>query len=101
MTPVDQHDVNWAHEVCTASRYVHINVWRFSPDHVIAQTIISLLERARNELLSIRNSGDFDKDKHKVDSYIKNITSRVKNLKENYLKGNPSDFVPQDKLSQT
>jgi len=100
MVPVDKWDAEWAREVCTASRFVHLNVWIFTPKREQARDIIKLLQRARKDLLSMVNSGDFDKDKKVIEPYIENVGGRIRNLKENYLVGKPSAFVPDDKLSE-
>lgn len=98
MVPVDKRDVRWAHQICTASRFVHINVWRFAPERKQARDIIKLLQRARKELLSMVNSGDFDKDKEEIETYNENVGRRIRNVEENYLAGKPSAFVPDHKL---
>ncbi|HUT28548.1 MAG TPA: hypothetical protein VMX13_02060 [Sedimentisphaerales bacterium] len=100
MVPVEERNVEWAHDICTSSRFVHVNVWRFQPDRKRVRDIIELLERARSELLSILNSGDYDNDRKKFQEYIDNVGARVANLKNNYLTGKPSAFAPHDKISE-
>lgn len=100
MVPVESRGPKWGYQICTASRFVHINVWTFSPKSKPVRDIIRLLVRAQKELLSMVNSGDFSKDKKKIQEYIDNIGTRIDNIKRNYLRGKPSGFAPDHKLSE-
>ena len=98
----EKRNMRWAHDVCTASRFVHIDVWRFCAKYnYVENTILPLLKRAITELLAQLDSESLeDAEKETIASYVKNDDDRIKNLKENYLQGKPSAFRPDDTLSE-
>ena len=95
----DDRNMDWAHDVCTMSRFVHINVWKFcAPREYVRTQVIPLLENAKKQLLNLANMKGFDTSK--ILDYAENDTARIKNLKDNYLEQKPSAFRPGDKLSE-
>ncbi|MBL7146850.1 MAG: hypothetical protein ISS76_21615 [Phycisphaerae bacterium] len=99
--PVKERDVKWAHEVCTTSRMVHLNVWRFCPDReYVKDMVIPLLKKAQDSLLKLCMSKHLEEEtKKKISDYAENDGFRAKNLEQNYLHCKPSAFRPGDKLS--
>jgi len=100
--PAEERDMQWAHEVCTASRFIHLDVWRFCAKYDYAEgTILPLLKEARSQLLALRDADILeDADRNIIDSYVKNDYDRMKNLRDNYLQGRASAFRPDDLLSE-
>jgi hypothetical protein len=93
-----ERGLEWAHSVCTASRFVHIDVWRFCPPCEEVKTEgLPLLEKAHDELS--RLLGKQGLDGGKINDYMKNDMARIKNLRDNYLMGQPSAFRPEDKAT--
>ena len=96
--PRGRRDMRWAHDVCTISRFIHINVWRFCPQRdYVRDTVIPLLKKAKRELLGLSNTKRVDKEK--IEQYVANDEKRINNLEKNYLHGKPSAFIPNHKLS--
>lgn len=91
-----------AHDVCTASRFIHLDTWRFCAKYkYVKDTILPTLERAKRELTALLDSESLEKvDKEIISSYIENDKDRIKNLRENYLQGKPSAFRPDHMLSE-
>jgi len=96
--PVKKRDMRWAHDVCTASRFIHINVWRFcTPRKQVETDVIPLLKKARDKLRELMGKKGFNDTK--LSQYVENDTRRISNLEDNYLKGRFSAFRPDDTLS--
>lgn len=95
-------NIQWAKEVCTACRFVNIDVWRQKPDSVyLRNNVIPLLELARNELLAMVNCSELSEEDKKVFiAELSNIELRVTNIEKNYLAGKRSSFAPDEKLSE-
>lgn len=99
--PKGRRDAGWAHDVCTKSRFLHINVWRFCARRdQVAREVIPLLKKARKELLSLLNNRGFKGNRDKVREYVANDEKRIENLEKTYLQGKPSAFIPNHKLSE-
>lgn len=94
--------MQWAHDVCTTSRFIHICVWKFCPEHdYVRLTVIPLLMTAMKELLTAKDSSGLDEpQKKQIALYVENDELRLRNIEENYLKCRPSAFVPDNKLSE-
>jgi hypothetical protein len=94
--------MRWAHDVCTASRAVHVGVWRFCPEQMyVEEKVLPLLHSAHEKLHSLLKGNDLTAaDKEKVATYATNVELRMRNISGNYLKGKPSAFIPEDKLSE-
>ena len=90
----EERNARWAYNVCVLSRHVHINVWDDCPRPEIVEGIIELLNSALDEIGKLDVKVYSQHDKEEVDVHIRNIRRRIKNLKDNYLKGKPSDFRP-------
>jgi hypothetical protein len=102
LAPMDQRDVRWIHAICTATRMVHISVWRFCPNRDYVQhEVLKLLERSQNELRSMANCGDFNENEvARIDQYLQNIDLRISNIRDNFLAGKSSGFLPDDSLTE-
>ena len=96
----EQRDAAWAHDVCTTSRMVHLNVWRFCPDRkYVRDTVIPLLKKAKKNLLELCESKRLEGVRTKIFEYAENDRFRILNLERNYLNCRPSAFRPGHKLS--
>lgn len=74
--------LEWAHYVCTYSRYLYLNVskYRCSVGRV-QDEIIPMLQKARELVADLKQKSDFSKkDQADLDDYCKNIDLRIKNL---------------------
>lgn len=102
VVPMDERDVRWIHSICTVSRMIHLNVWRFCPERkYVESNVVKLLKRAQNELRSMANCGDFTPSEiARINQYLQNIDNRIDNIRSNYLEGRPSAFRPDDSLSE-
>lgn len=132
--PEKLRDAKWAHDVCTASRFVHVDVWVRSLDReYVRDTVLTVLrsslealqalvsdkrlvkENERNSLgnavfallcsalalFGLKVGKVLEKDtKALILEYIENEKLRIRNIEENYLKGKPSAFVPDDLISE-
>lgn len=98
----DERGVEWGHDVCTCSRFVHINTWKSCSDRdCVKKEVIPLLTRARDDVLAAREGGGGScADKKKLTEYADNIETRIKNIANNYMQGKSSAFVPKDKISE-
>lgn len=98
----ERRNLKWAHRVCTFSRFIHIDVWRFCPGHEhTINKIIPLLRKAQEECLTLLDSQQLREDEKKeVTHYIKNVKDRIRNLEENYLQGKHSAFRPGHTLTE-
>jgi hypothetical protein len=75
--------LEWAHYVCTYSRYLYLNVskYRCSVGRV-QDEIIPLLEKARQLIVDLIEKADFDKEvETELSHYGENISLRIKNLR--------------------
>lgn len=100
--PDEKRDMKWAHDMCTASRFIHLDVWKFCSEHkCVEDTVIPLLgdkiPKAVNAMLKKNFS---EKEKKEISVYLKNVELRKNNLEMNYLKGKPSAFVPDSMISE-
>lgn len=96
--PSEKRDLGWVKEVCRHSKLIHINVWRFYVERwYVEHKVLPLLNKIIGEIAALgkRKSG-----KSGLDVYGSNVAKRVKNLKENYLEGKRSAFVPGDKIRE-
>ena len=98
--PVEKRDMVWAHDLCTCSRFVHVNVWRFCPEpRVVEREIIPLLKQSQKELSALRARRDLrEGEKKKISEYGANARLRLRNIEQNYVRGKRSAFLPTDKL---
>lgn len=96
--PPEKRDGTWAHDLCTASRFVHIDVWRYCPQQLyVRDEIVPLLVRAEKELKGLVGE---QFDKKKVEQYILNDRRRISNISDRYLQGKASAFRPESSLSE-
>lgn len=85
--PVEERDPIWAHNICTLTRFVHINVWASSPSKKdVKLKIIPLLTRAIKELDDVNGAITKTSEKVDMDLYKRNIQFRINNL-QRYVKG--------------
>ena len=74
--------LEWAHYLCTYSRYVYLNVWKYrcSVDRV-RDNIIPILKNAKSLIERLAQECDLSKkDKMDLTKYGENIGLRIKNL---------------------
>jgi len=97
--PPAERGVSWAHEVCTYSRYIHINVWTERPSirYVRKEIVGKLLNKAAREVEVLATLNRFNEvERSEIQHFHKNISLRVENIKNNFLSGRPSDFDPAE-----
>ena len=96
--PIKKRNLAWAKEVCTCSRFIHINVWRFCEERgYVEGQIVMLLKKAAKGIAAL---GESKGEEEKFEVYKCNIEKRVVNIEKNYLKGKRSAFVPDDMISK-
>ena len=74
--------LEWAHYLCTYSRYLYLNVWKYrcSVDRV-RDNIIPILKNAKALIARLVQEYDLSKkDKSDLAKYEENISLRIKNL---------------------
>lgn len=100
--PVQERKMAWAHDICTASRFVHVEVWSSSCENeFVEDKVIPLLSKAQAVLNAMLETDDSDTAmREALQLTIRNIGYRIENLCGNYLKGMPSVFRPDPKLSE-
>lgn len=99
--PPSERGATWAHDLCTASRFIHINVWRFCPKHdEVRNTVLPLLKDAKRELLCLIQNTSVEEARKKIGEYASNDEKRIANIEKNYLSGKLSAFLPDHKLSE-
>jgi hypothetical protein len=100
-TPPKERDMEWARRVCTTSRYLHVDVWRFCLKHdYVRKDVLPLLREARRKLRSLARRKDLeDGQGSKIREYVENDELRISNIEKNYLKGKKSAFVPDSMIS--
>ena len=100
--PAQERKMAWAHDICTASRLVHVEVWSSSCENeFVEHKVIPLLSKAQAVLNAMRETDDSDTAKKEALQFtIRNIGYRIENLRGNYLKGMPPVFRPDPKLSE-
>ncbi|MFC1635020.1 hypothetical protein ACFL5Z_09270 [Planctomycetota bacterium] len=83
-----------AHYLCSYSRYVHVNAWRFRISiNRVKKTIRNELEKAEQKIRKMLESGKLAKaQKQKLSHYARNIAARKKNLLDNFCTGRPSEY---------
>jgi len=90
-------DADWAHDVCTASRMIHIGVWAECPGKdEVRSTVLPLLKQAAVAIAAIGDGLDGE-GREMLDRYAKNDELRWANIKENYLQDKPSAFAPDER----
>ena len=91
---LDKRGVKWAQDVCTASRSVHVDVWRDCPEReYVYENVIPLLELARNELFAMVNCTNLPNETRDIFfTEIRNIEWRISNIREKYLGEESSGF---------
>jgi len=99
--PRTKRQETWAHDVCTASRFIHIDVWRRCAKHdEVENDVLPLLKEAKEELSCLmRATGDEDA-RNKICEYVANDEKRILNIENNYLASKPSGFMPDHMLSE-
>jgi len=98
--PLKMRNVAWAHDTCTTSRFIHLDVWRFGlKRQYVEKRVLPLLIQAKAELRALAESGVEVSDREKIYMYMRNDELRIKNIQENYLNGKPSGCVPNDTIS--
>ena len=91
------HNLNSAHQVCTASRMIHIGVWVECPSkEYVTNTVLPLLKKAEESLVALGEDVLEGDERRKVARYANNDRARFRNIKENYLEGKPSAFAPDN-----
>lgn len=100
--PKRKRDFRWAHEVCTMSRFIHLNVWTScAEDEYVKRQVLPLLKKAAHELEAIRKAGGQDNDtKIALLATRRNVEARIRNLQTNFLAGKLSDFMPEDRIGK-
>ena len=95
--PLDRTDselIRRAHDICTYSRFVHMNVWR---DRIttkrVQEDVILLLENAEKKVNELKEYCVSAKNKKEIAGWVTNIQLRTKNLRVNYVNGRHSDFA--------
>lgn len=94
----DKRDPDWPHMWCRLSRLIHIAIWDECPEPKYTQKIIEILTEVTNQLCALDTRGYDQDEKQRIKRHLRNIKLRIKNLKDNYTQGKPSDFAPDDKL---
>lgn len=70
-----------AHYLCTYSRYLYLNVWKYRCSVDRVKKIISILEDAKALIARLVQECDLkEKDKSDLAKYEENISLRIKNL---------------------
>ena len=95
-------EMDWAQKICTAGRFLHKDVWTMPLDRGYVEfTVLPLFSGADKALRDFTHRKDISpEDKNQVEPYIRNNTLRVKNIRDNFLKGKRSALVPDDKISE-
>jgi hypothetical protein len=101
--PPDQRDIQWARQVCSASKSVHVDVWTNYPDSEYVRTnVLPLLELTRDALLAMVECSMLDQKTREIFVAESNtIDSRLVNISKNYLEGKPSALMPGDTSPET
>ena len=75
--------LKWAHYVCTYSRYVYLNVFKYRPSAKrVRNEVIPILENAKAAIGDLLQRCDLGKeDESDLTHYIENISIRIENLK--------------------
>ena len=93
----DVPDCDWCHDRCLDSEIIHEAVWRWNPPaSFVEQAVVPALERTIT--IVNRAVAKDDQESALLLRFPRNIGRRVQNLTDNYLKGRPSDFPPDDPL---
>jgi hypothetical protein len=88
--------ISRAYQCCTYSRFVHMNVWKdLTSREEVKRKLIPLLESAGNHVAALKKEKYLNEDQvGKVAYCADNICLRLDNLRNNYIKGRPSEFPP-------
>jgi len=100
--PKDKRDMKWINDVCTTSRFIHLDVWRMAlSSEFVNSRIIPLLREAKEELtLKLHSKNITKSEKEAINIYRKNLNSRIENIVKQYLRGLPSSFAPDSILRE-
>lgn len=98
----EQGRMTWARDVCIGSRSIHVATWRFCPPReFVTETVLPLLLCAQKKLSELVGVKDLSsEDRKKLKTYARNLDLRIRNISDNYLRGRPSAFIPDDTLSE-
>lgn len=97
----DERNMRWAHDLCTVSRKVHVDVWeKCLEKSYVKGTVLRLLKAAVFALKQMIKSEVSERRRHRLTEYLDNDKRRVENVEDNYLKGKLSAFAPGSKLSE-
>ncbi len=81
-----QRDFQWAYDVCTYTRFVHLNVWDSgAPRARVKKEIIPLLSQAKDQLEEFSKHCSRKSDMKRIKSYAANVDLRVCSL-ERYIR---------------
>jgi len=91
--------IEWAHHLCSYTRYVHLNVWTDRESvRRVKDVFLEEFDKAKrclNELLiASKELGLSLEEKKSVEHYRGNVTARERNLRERYCRGLMSRFEP-------
>lgn len=95
----NDRNMEWAHELCTVSRFVHVHVWLYCVDlRTVEADVIPLLQRISTALAEFgeRSTSLSDDDRKHIREYMENDERRIVNIRSNYLKGRRSAFLPEE-----
>ena len=92
----EERDLDWVHELCNVSRYIHLDVWGCCCEHsYVEEAVLQLFRKTVRELDAMATVGGISSAmKRAVVVAKRNVTIRIKNLEENYLQGKPSRCEP-------
>jgi hypothetical protein len=93
--PQKNRGKEWAHDVCAASRDIHMDVWTSCPPlEYVRETVIPLLTRANKALLHVARTSQTPAERQQVNCYAENEELRLRNIIDNYCTGKPSALLP-------
>lgn len=100
--PSKKRDGKWAYDVCTASRWIHVGVWKECPNpRYVFSEVLRVMIDAKKELQVLKGKKHFNTAERKeISAYVQNDSKRIKNIKQRYLKGKSSEFAPDHKISK-
>ena len=87
-----------ARELCKLSRRIHLSVWgEFKPkEYIESEVLPSFIKGIHFISQLIKEKSEADSD---LECFQRNIKIRYLNLRDNYLNGKRSAFIPEDDLS--
>jgi len=99
--PRDNNWMDWAHDVCTASRLIHVDIWTLHLSHAfVKKAALPLMKEALDALDNLMNSGKDSLDVELLEAYGMNNSDRIDNIEKNYLKGKSSAFIAHNRLRE-